>query len=79
MLRKGGRLTVVQCKAHQKKIPICTVRELVASMRDFHADAAILACLEGVTKPVLEYIKNKPISVLNVHQIVQMQRSLEHN
>lgn len=76
MLRRGGRLTVVQCKAHAKKIPIGVARELVASMADFEADDAIIACLEGVTKPVMAYIRDKPINVVTVTQIVDMQGKL---
>jgi hypothetical protein len=54
LLRKNGRLIVVQCKAHNKRIPIGVARELSASMADFHANEAIIACFEGVTKPVAE-------------------------
>jgi len=43
-------------------------------MQDFKAHDAIIACFEGVTKPVLEYIKDKPISVLTINQIVDLQR-----
>lgn len=74
LVRKNGWLTVVQCKAHNKRIPIGVARELSASMADFRANDAIIACFEGVTKPVLEYIKNKPIKVLTVGQIVELQR-----
>src|ERR1700733_12512413 len=63
-LRKDGKLTVVQCKAHNKRVPIGVARELCASMTDFHANDAIIACFEGVTQPVAEYIKNRPITVL---------------
>jgi len=73
-LRKDGKLTVVQCKAHNKRIPIGVARELSASMKDFQADNAIIACFEGVTQPVSEYIKNKPITVLKLGDIVELQR-----
>lgn len=72
LLRKDGRLTVVQCKAHQKKIPIGVARELSAAMRDFKADAAIIACLEGVTKPVRDYIQDKPIQIVELDDLIQM-------
>jgi restriction system protein len=74
LARKNGRLTVVQCKAHNKRIPIGVARELAASMSDFKASDAIIACYEGVTKPVEEYIKGKRISVLALPQIVELQR-----
>ncbi|MEO7206592.1 MAG: restriction endonuclease [Steroidobacteraceae bacterium] len=63
-----------QCKAHNKRVPIGTMRELSASLVDFKANDAILACFEGVTKPVIEYIKGKNIRVLSVHDIVELQR-----
>ena len=74
ILQTEGRITVVQCKAHSKRIPIGTARELAASMRDFHADDAIIACLNGVTRPVAEYIKGKSISVLDLQSILELQR-----
>jgi HJR/Mrr/RecB family endonuclease len=74
ILQMDGKRTVVQCKAHTKRIPISVARELAASMRDFNADKAIIACLDGVTKPVAEYIKNKQISVLDLKAIVALQR-----
>jgi Holliday junction resolvase len=76
ILRKDGRVTVVQCKAHDRKIPIGVARELIASMQDFNAHDAIIACLEGVTKPVQQYIATKPIRVIDVRDILLLQRSL---
>lgn len=73
LLEKDNRLTIVQCKAHSKKISISVARELVASMSDFKADDAIIACFEGVTKPVYEYIKDKRISIVTIADIVEMQ------
>lgn len=74
LLRKNGRLIVVQCKAHNKRIPIGVARELSASMADFHANEAIIACFEGVTKPVAEYIKDKRITVMKLADIIELQR-----
>jgi restriction system protein len=73
LLRKGGNLTVVQCKAHNKRISISVARELFASMMDFEADDAIIACLEGVTKPVVDYIKTKRITVMTLNNIIEHQ------
>ena len=78
ILRKDDTMTIVQCKAHAKKVGIGTARELSACLRDFNADRAMIACLEGVTRPVTDYIKDKPIDVIDVHDIVEMQRGL-HN
>ena len=70
LLRKNGRLTVVQCKAHKKRIPIGVARQLYASMMDFKADDAIIASFEGVTKPVAEYIAARSISTLSLSEII---------
>lgn len=77
LLRKDGRLTVVQCKAHQKKVPIGVARELAAAMRDFKADAAIIACLEGVTKPVRDYIQDKPIHIVDLDDLIRMHQEAQ--
>ena len=74
ILRKDGILTVVQCKAHNKRIPIGVARELRSSMLDFKADNAIIACFEGATKPVTEYIKDKAITVLDLNSILALQK-----
>ena len=74
ILRNGGNVTVVQCKAHNKKISISVARELVASMMDFQADDAIIACLEGVTKPVTDYIRTKRITVMTLNDIIAHQK-----
>ena len=74
VLMNGTEKTVVQCKAHNTKIPIGTLRELSAVRDDFGADRAILACFEGVTKPAADYIKDKPIEVLDVNDIVLLRR-----
>jgi HJR/Mrr/RecB family endonuclease len=72
LLRK--RLTIVQCKAHNKPVSISVARELSACIVDFQAHDAIIACFEGVTKPVIEYIKTKPITVLTLSDIVAHQK-----
>ena len=77
MLRRSGRLTVVQCKAHAKKLPIGVARELAASMADFKADEAIIACFEGVTGLVMVYVRDKSMNVITSTQIVDMQRNLD--
>jgi hypothetical protein len=74
LLRKDRTLTVIQCKAHVGRIPIGVARELSASMVDFHADDAMIACFDGVTGPVAEYIKTRRISVLDLNTILVLQR-----
>ena len=75
MLRRSGRLTIVQCKAHAKN-SIGVARELAASMADFKADEAIIACFEGVTRRVMVYVRDMSMNVITITQIVDMQRKL---
>jgi hypothetical protein len=74
ILRKDGTLTVVQCKAQAGRIPISVARELCASMVDFEADDAIIACFDGVTGPVAEYIETRRITVLDLNSILALRR-----
>jgi HJR/Mrr/RecB family endonuclease len=75
ILEMGGQKTVVQCKAHASKVGIGTARELVASMIDFRAHRGILAATSGVTKPVHKYVKNKKIQILDLNEILKLQRA----
>jgi hypothetical protein len=76
VLIKDGQKTVVQCKAHNRKITIDVARELVASMQDFGAQLGIIACFEGITAPTREYIALKNITVMEVREIVALQRAI---
>ncbi len=60
ILRKDGRTTVVQCKAHSSPVGPAIARELLGSMVAFRADDAILACTGGFTKSVWEFVQKLP-------------------
>jgi hypothetical protein len=77
LLKKDGSLTIVQCKAQVAPVAINVARELRACLTDFRADAAIIACTHGVTKPVREYIRGKPMTVLDVDAILRLQKSID--
>ena len=77
VLERGGKRTVVQCKAHVSKVGISTARELIASMIDFRAHSGIIAAKSGVTKPVLEYIRGKNIEIYDLREIINLQRKYE--
>ncbi len=76
VLTKEDQKTVVQCKAHNRKITIDVARQLVASMQDFGAKSGIIACLEGATTPTMEYIQLKRIRVIDLGEIISLQRSV---
>ena len=72
ILRMGDETTVVQCKARRDKIGVSTARELSASIVDFKAHRGVIACFEGVTQPTVEYIRDKPIEVIDLNDIIRM-------
>jgi len=72
ILTKAGARTVAQCKAHAKPVGVKAARELRASIIDFEADSGLLITLNGITKPAQEYISDKPISVIDVKDLVRM-------
>jgi len=75
ILLKEGRKTVVQCKAQIGNVVIGVARELRAAMLDFNADDGIIACFDGVTKPVADYVSDKSIRVLTLREILALQRT----
>ena len=72
-LRRSGRTTVVQCKAHRQPIGPSVVRDLYGSMQHFNADDAILINIGGFTSGVREFAKGKPITLMDLHGILHLQ------
>jgi hypothetical protein len=70
--------TAVQCKAHKKPVGPAVARELLGAMTHFKAKKAILASLSGWSKGVSDYVEEKPIQLINVDDIVRMQKSIEN-
>ena len=73
ILKKNGKTTVVQCKAHNKKVSQEVARDLYGSMMHFKANNSILATIIGGTKPTIEFCKRKPIRILTMHDYIEMQ------
>ena len=71
-LRKGGKITIVQCKAHKKPVGPSVVRELYGSMVSAGADEAILAALGGVTTGGMQFARGKPIKIVDINTIIEM-------
>ena len=72
ILRKGGRTTVVQCKAHRRPASPAMVRELYGSMHAFGAESAILACTGGFSGGVKDFARGKPIQLISAWEIARM-------
>lgn len=73
ILHKDGLKTVIQCKRYKTKVAIGVAREMAASMHDFQAQHAIIACVNGVTRPVREYAAKRQIRILDARDIVALQ------
>jgi hypothetical protein len=66
--------TVVQCKAHKNPVSPAVARELFGTMSDFGARRGILVSLNGFTTGVIEFVRNKPIELWDVHYLIRMQK-----
>lgn len=72
LLRKDGKTTVVQCKAHQSPVGPAIIRDLYGTMVAFGADNAVLACTGGFTKGVREFAQGKPIILYSATDIARL-------
>lgn len=76
ILRAEHGTTIVQCKAHQRKIGVKSFRELYGVLGEFGAESAILVCLHGATDDARRFSQGKPIRVVMLNDLVQMSREL---
>lgn len=76
VLEKDGKTTIVQCKAHKKPVGPHVVRDLHGAMINSNADEAILASISGFTKGVIAYVQDKPIRLVSLQDIIQMQKTI---
>lgn len=72
ILRKDGKKIIVQCKAHSNPVGPAIARELYGSLFHHKADEAWLIALAGVTYGVKDFIKEKPIRVFELNDVIQM-------
>ena len=76
-LSNGNTATIVQCKRHQKPAGPAIARELYGTLMDSDADEAILACTAGVSQRAREFLEGKPILIMDVDDIVRLQKHVE--
>ena len=67
---------VLQCKRHSRPLGPAPVRELFGVMNHEHADEAILACTGGFTKGARDFVSDKPIRLVELHEIIQMAKKI---
>lgn len=63
---------IVQCKQQAKPVGPAVARELYGSLIASRASFAILACTSGFTQGVFAFVKDKPIELIDVDDIVRM-------
>lgn len=72
VLKKNGRTTIVQCKAHKRIIGPETIRALHGILVSFKADDAILASTSGFTSGVVAYAQAQGIRLVSLDDIINM-------
>ena len=77
-VEQNGKSTIVQCKRHTGAVGVAIVRELYGVLQSSKANSAILASTGGFTKGVLDFVKDKPIQLLGLREIVDLQKSVGH-
>lgn len=68
---------IVQCKAYKKTIGVEIVRDLLGTLIDSKASKAILVSLNGFSKQVYDFISDKPILLLTIHDILNNSVKME--
>ena len=68
---------IVQCKAHRAPIGPAAARELHGTLIHLGAKGAVLASTSGFTRGAREYSMGKPIELLGLRGIIEMQKSAE--
>lgn len=76
VLTGNGKRIIVQCKQHSTPVGPAVARELYGSMIASGADSAILACTSGFTTGVFDFVREKPIELVDVEAIVRMQEKV---
>jgi Restriction endonuclease len=75
VLRQGAGEFIVQCKGYADPVGPAVARELYGTFMASRATGAILACPGGFTNGVREFVKDKPIVLLGLPEIVRMAES----
>lgn len=76
ILQSADGATLVQCKAHQKRIGVKAFRELYGVMVDRKAHAGKMVCLKGATVDAMRFIRDKKIEVVDISDLVSMSKQL---
>ncbi len=72
-MTKGDRCTVVQCKRYKNRANPAVVRELYGTLTAIGAHDAILVCTGGFTSGVYNFVRDKPIQLIDMDGILALQ------
>jgi len=73
LFHENDRTTAVQCKQTQHPVGPAAIRDLFGAMRHAGATEGILATTAGATKAVHKFCEGKPLRVMDLREIVEMQ------
>jgi len=68
---------IVQCKRHKNPIGPAVVRELYGALSASNAQSAILICTGGFTMGVYQFARDKPITLLDIDGIIELEHYAE--
>lgn len=71
ILRKNKKRIIVQCKAHKNPVAIATAREVYGALLHSKANEAFLVSISGFTSGVKKFVKNKPIKLMDLDDILK--------
>ena len=72
ILRKDGKTTIVQCKAHKRAVGPTIVEETLNAMIAFGADNAVLASTGGFTQGAEDFAIDERITLLSARELVRL-------
>lgn len=72
ILTKDNKITAVQCKAHKAQIGPSVARDFYGTLIHNHYSQGILVSRSGFTSGVYEFVRGKPIELLNLENLLKV-------
>lgn len=64
--------TLIQCKAHKKKLSPATARELYGVMKSQNIDCGLIICLGGFSNETIKFANSNNIRLWDVNDIIKL-------
>lgn len=78
VLRRDGRVSLVQCKRwRQKQVPVSTVREMWGLLAHHGADSVRIACVGDYTPDACRFAEGKAIELITGAELVALVRQVQ--